>query len=206
MDPFPSGRRARRAGLGKLWLGILLALIGVAAVAYFVYQNLLMEGSAPHQAPPAMMTPAPENTSTTPATPVTARDPNRSETILTCSAVDGTVFYTNANRCEDADLETRVTEVPALQPLPLPQSRPECLGAQPGEPVAHGFLAVCKEPFTKALELEPFLLESDDPVSSRAGKRYCAFITEGVQAGCMATSAQFCFLDICQAQREAEQR
>lgn len=206
MDPYPSGRRARRAGQGKLWLGVLLALISVAAVAYFVYQNLMMEDSAPSQPPAGMITPPSENTSNTPAMPVAGRDPNRTETILTCSQVDGTVFYTNASRCEDADLESRVTEVPALQPQSLPQSRPVCLGAQPGEPLMHGFLAVCREPFTKALELEPFLLESDDPVSSRAGKRYCAFITEGVQAGCMATSAQFCFLDICQAQREAEQQ
>lgn len=211
MDPFPPGRRARRQGLGKLWLGVFLALLSVAAVAYFVYQNLLVEGSAPPRSSAVeessgMMSSMPENASSKPVAPVTVRDPNRSETILTCSAVDGTVFYTNATRCEDADLESRVSEVPALEPVPLPQSRPVCLGAQPGGQITHDFLPVCMEPFNKALELEPFLLESDDPVGSRAGKRYCAFITEGVQAGCMATSAQFCFLDICQAQREAEQQ
>lgn len=209
MDPFPPDRRARRPGLGKLWLGILLALISVGAVGYFVYHNLLAEDSGSQrtsagEASSGRVSPAPGSAMNAPANSVTSRDPGRSETILTCTAVDGTVFYTNASRCEDADLETRVSEVPALQPLP--QSRPTCLGAQSGGPVAHGFLAVCKEPFNKALALEPFLLESDDPASSRAGQRYCAFITEGVQAGCMATSAQFCFLDICQAQREAEQQ
>lgn len=204
MDPFPADRRARRRGMGKLWIGMLVALISVAAVAYFVYDSLQPGDSMPHKQ--AVDKPVPEpaanaakNSSETARKP---RASNRSDQILTCTAIDGTVFYTNANRCEEADLESRISEVPAMEKLP--QSRPECLGAQAGGSRVHGFLAVCMEPFNKALELERFLLESDDPVNSRAGERYCAFITEGVQAGCMATSDQFCFLDICQAQREGQ--
>lgn len=199
MDPFPPDPRAKRPGLGKLWLGILVAFMAVAAVAYLVYDNLLT-GQPVTGAPGAAESMAPE-ASGPPEQPVVAVDPNRSQSILTCSAEDGSVFYTNATRCELADLENRINVIPADQPIE--QSARECLGAQPGGPRVHGFLAVCLEPFNKALELEPFLLESEDPVNSRAAKRYCAFITEGVQAGCMATSAQFCFLDICQAQREA---
>lgn len=201
MDPFPPAPKTRRPGLGKLWLGILLALVAVAAVGYFVYHNVVMNDPMPRQVVAGDDLWAPEM----PVAPVTkeapqaSRAPNRSDTILTCSAADGSVFYTNATRCEEADLANRVNVVPADEPVA--QSRGECLGAQPGGPRVQGFLAVCMEPFNKALELEPFLLESDDPVNSRAGARCCALITEGVQAGCMATSDQFCFLDICQAQR-----
>jgi hypothetical protein len=201
MDPFPPAPKARRPGLGKLWLGIFIALLAVAAVGYFVYSNLAVNA-------PATARQVAEDESSPPpsvaqkAAPVT-RAPNRSDTILTCSAADGTVFYTNATRCEQADLENRVNVMPAIDE-PVAQSSRDCLGAQPGGPRVHHFLAVCMEPFNEALELEPFLLESDDPVNSRVGRRYCGLITEGVQAGCMATSDQFCFLDICQAQREAQ--
>ena len=66
-----------------------------------------------------------------------------------------------------------------------------------------GFLAACMEPFNEALKLEPQLLKSADPANSRVGRQYCELITTGVQSGCMATSAQFCFLSICQQMREA---
>lgn len=200
MDPFPPDSRVRRAGLGKLWLGIFAALIAVAAVAYFVYFNLVPEAPATRQQAAGAESSGLAAPTTAPETSPVPAEPNRSNTILTCTAVNGTVFYTNATRCEDADLENRVNVLPT--PKAPPKSRPECLGAQPGEPRVQSFLGVCIEPFNKALELERFLLESDDPVNSRAGERYCALITEGVQAGCMATSNQFCFLDICQAQRE----
>lgn len=201
MDPFPPDPRAKRPGLGKLWLGILVALIAIAAVAYLVYDNLLMNPAATGTTPSDTPGTTAAEVSVPPQQPVVAVEPNRSETILTCSAADGAVFYTNATRCELADLENRVNVIPVAEPAP--QSARECLGAQPGGPRVHGFLAVCLEPFNKALELEPFLLESDDPASSRTAQRYCALITEGVQAGCMATSDQFCFLDVCQVLREA---
>ena len=72
-------------------------------------------------------------------------------------------------------------------------------------PQIHQFLAVCREPFIEALKLEPLLLEATDPAGSVTARRYCAFITEGVQAGCMATSDQFCFLPRCQELRESLQ-
>lgn len=201
MDPFPPDPRAKRRGLGKLWLGILVALVAIALVAYLVYDNLLADPTGSDAKPSGQATSMAPEVSDAPTAPEVAVNPDRSETILTCSAENGTVFYTNATRCDLADLENRVNVMPAVETAQ--HSDRECLGAQPGGSRVHAFLAVCMEPFNKALELEPFLLESEDPVNSRAAKRYCAFITEGVQAGCMATSNQFCFLDICQAQREA---
>ncbi len=128
------------------------------------------------------------------------RDPGRSDTILTCTSVDGQVFYTNATRCEDADLDNRVNVMATPR---LPASKPDrCLGAQRDGAPVQTFLPVCQEPFNEALKLERFLLELENPASSPVARRYCAHITAGVQAGCMATSDQFCFLHVCQALRE----
>lgn len=209
--------RRRGGGSGRLWLGVLVAVAAVAGIGYLLLGEL-QEGAAPERVPGSAVRSADREAS--PRDPVersgretgrgsdrgagrnAERGAGRSDTILTCTAADGQVFYTNATRCEDADLDNRVNVVSTPT---LPASRPErCLGAQPGGPQVQLFLPVCQEPFNQALELEPFLLESPDPQSSRAARRYCAFITEGVQAGCMATSDQFCFLYLCQALSERD--
>ncbi len=185
MDHYPKPRRRRS---GRLWAGVLLAMLAVGGIGYLLYEDLT-RGSA------GDVPPTPGMTSPAPAAPAPVTPPRR-DTILTCTAVDGTVFYTNASRCEEADLENRVNVLPAYEP-PRPERR-DCLGAQEGGFRPQSFLAACQEPFNQALELETLLLESDDPAASSTGRRYCAFIVEGVQAGCMATSDQFCFLHICQ--------
>jgi len=189
-----------KRGQGGLWLGVLVAVVAVGGVGWLLYHDLLGETpSTP--APTASPSPAPDAGPARSAT-VASGIGGRSDTILTCEAENGRVFYTNATRCEDADLDNRVNVLPAFEtPRPV---RDDCLGAQSETPRAHQFLAVCQESFNEALTLEPRLLESADPAASRAGRRYCALITEGVQAGCMATSDQFCFLSICQEIRESE--
>jgi hypothetical protein len=125
----------------------------------------------------------------------------RSATILSCTAPDGSTFYTNALSCAEADLDNRVNVIPASKPAEQATQR-VCLGAQ-GEDRVHPFLGVCNQPFNDALRLEPLLLKAPDPLQSIRAREYCDLITQGVQAGCMATSRQFCFLDLCQQLREA---
>jgi hypothetical protein len=180
-------------------IGVLVALVAVAGIGYLLVGELRRESPESGATEPVVTSESTEDQRAS-ALSVVDSEPTRSETILTCTAADGQVFYTNATRCEDADLDNRVN---VLATPTLPASRPtNCLGAQPGEPQMHGFLALCREPFIEALKLEPLLLESPDPAGSTTARRYCAFITEGVQAGCMATSDQFCFLHVCQALRE----
>jgi hypothetical protein len=182
----------------------LLAIVAVAGIGYLLLEQLRDTPpgrDAESQAAPA----ARESGVTASAAPTeqTAPAAGRTATILTCTAANGQVFYTNATRCEDADLDNRINVVETPE---LPASRPEgCLGAQAGGAELQRFLPVCREPFEAALDLEPFLLELEDPDGSRTLRRYCAFITEGVQAGCMATSDQFCFLPRCQALRDSLQ-
>ncbi len=182
---------------------MLIALVAVAGIGYLLYGELRREPPGSGVTGALKTAPADEASverAPPAAEPELAPEPARGETILTCTAADGQVFYTNATRCEDADLDNRINVVSTPT---LPASRPQnCLGAQAGEPQVHQFLAVCQEPFIEALKLEPLLLETSDPAGSVTARRYCAFITEGVQAGCMATSDQFCFLHVCQALRE----
>jgi hypothetical protein len=188
----------------QLLFGVLLAIVAVAGIGYFLLEQL--RNSPSGQVTESRGAPtARQDGVTAPAAPTEQAAPvsGRTSTILTCTAANGQVFYTNATRCEDADLENRINVVETPE---LPASRPGgCLGAQAGGAELQRFLPVCREPFQAALELEPFLLELDDIGGSRALRRYCAFITEGVQAGCMATSDQFCFLPRCQELRESLQ-
>ncbi|MEM1412389.1 MAG: hypothetical protein AAGH19_08520 [Pseudomonadota bacterium] len=201
----------RNRGQGPLWLGTLIALIAVAGIGYWLYGELQPIGSmdsaatnAESPSPARSAAPAtggPAEPEAANATMISQRAPDRTETILTCSAADGAVFYTNATRCEDADLDNRIN---VFSTPSLPASRPtDCLGAQPGGARVQGFLPQCRESFNEALSLEPFLLDSEEPADSRAARRYCAYITEGVQSGCMATSDQFCFLHLCQSLHQA---
>lgn len=212
----------RRRGEGRLWLGVVIAVLAVGAIGYWLYGQLQPPATSAVSSSAADIAPAVGRSESAQAgrgqnagSPAGERsDENargdavesdlqsdRSDTILTCTAMDGEVFYTNATRCEDADLDNRLNVVASPS---LPASRPDrCLGAQPGGAPVQGFLAVCQEPFNEALALEPFLLKLDDPAGSRAARRYCDYITAGVQAGCMATSDQFCFLHLCQALRES---
>jgi hypothetical protein len=188
----------------QLLFGVLLAIAAVAVIGYFLLEQLRNTPTGQVTEPKAAPT-AREGSATGPAPPgeQAATAPGRTSTILTCTAANGQVFYTNATRCEDADLENRIN---VLETPELPASRPgTCLGAQAGGAELQRFLPMCRESFDAALALEPFLLELDDVSGSRALRRYCAFITEGVQAGCMATSDQFCFLPRCQGLRESVQ-
>ena len=189
-------RRAPRRGHGAgIWLGALLALLAVLCVGALLWQDLTGETLWPQTAPVDQVV------SERPAAP--AEPYGSSARILSCEADDGTPFYTNAASCEAADLDQRVTVVPAQTSPDRKPDASRCLGAQPGGVRAQGFLGACFEPFNAALELEPALLKSADPASTATAQRYCDLITRGVQAGCMATSAQFCFLSLCQQLRES---
>jgi hypothetical protein len=126
--------------------------------------------------------------------PATATNATPSDRILTCTAPDGSTFYTNAARCEDADLRNRVTEIPSQRPKANPYIGQNCL--DPNTP--HQFRPVCAEPFRAALELEADLTASADPLNTPELDEYCDLIGQGVHAGCPANSAVFCYLALCQ--------
>ena len=181
-----------RQGGGGLWVALLIILVvsGLFLALHFwrspeSLQQMLDAARSLGESPSTTNPPA--------ASPVEVPAPAR-DRILTCTAADGSSFYTNAARCEDADLDNRLTEVPAHQPAAEPRYGQNCL--DPKQP--HHFLPVCAEPFRAALELEQELAKSEAPVDSPQATEYCELIAQGVQAGCPATSALFCYLRVCQ--------
>lgn len=123
------------------------------------------------------------------------RSDGRSDQILSCTDKDGNSFYTNALRCEDADLSNRVNVVPTQSPgKPVAA---QCLGIASADR-AHFFLPECQETFSQALDLETFISKASDPLQSSRLPEYCSLIAEGVGAGCMATTQTFCYLSYCQ--------
>jgi hypothetical protein len=114
--------------------------------------------------------------------------------ILECTAPDGSTFYTNARSCDAADLDQRVTELPSDPPEADAGIGQGCL--DPAAP--HQFLPRCAEAFRGALALEAELAAAADPSRAPEAEEYCALVAQGVQAGCPADSALFCFLRICQ--------
>ncbi len=188
-------RPPRRGHDIAVWLGALLAVLAVLFVSALLWQDLT--GKSP------WLRAAPADRALAERPAMTAQPRGSGARILSCEADDGSPFYTNAASCEAADLNQRVTVVPASVSSDSKPDASRCLGAQPGGARAQGFLGACFEPFNAALELEPALLQSAAPASTATARRYCDLITSGVQAGCLATSAQFCFLPMCQQLRES---
>ena len=180
--------------MAHLGLATILAVAATAGIGYVLLKDLRGE---PALATTSQSSEAPDapDAGLTQVKAAGARETGRTDTILSCEAVDGTVFYTNASRCDDADLENRINIIPAAPPA-SPVTR-TCLGTQEEQRVHH-FLASCQEPFMQAIGLERRIGQSDDPANSPRTREYCALITQGVQNGCIATSDVFCYLDLCQ--------
>lgn len=186
---------ARRRHLSVL-VAVVLASALVVAIGYVLYRDLKAGSPGPGAAP--SRTPAER-----PGAPDTIRAPSRTDTILRCTAPDGSTFYTNATSCDAADLDNRVNVVPAPE-TGADGSRPgRCLSDQPES--TYRFLPECREVFTEALKVERFLSRAPDPAKSRRAREYCDLIAQGVSSGCMATSELFCYLHVCQQLSEQGQ-
>lgn len=183
---------------------LMYAVAGLAGLVAVMYGLYALEGGrlpglddrqAPEEAPVQDAQPA-----SNPA------DPSGSDVILTCTAEDGSTFYTNAPDCASAELNNQLSVVDAWTPSRPAARPPDCLSDQyrDVDEAATLFLPRCREPFIEALRLEKRLASAADPVDSPRAPEYCAAITRGVASGCPATSQQFCYLAVCQALIERE--
>ncbi|KAA9131468.1 hypothetical protein F3N42_09115 [Marinihelvus fidelis] len=194
-------RRVQKARARRSRWMTLAAVVVVGLAVAGVWRVLSLpapEGSGPN--PPGM-----------PSNPVDRRSPaadagadasGYSDRILQCTAADGSTFYTNASDCDAADTSNRVTVVPAHESGADASVGQNCVDSSREGRASHRFLGACQEPFSEALELERYLALAEDPAASPRAESYCALIAQGVNAGCLATNAQFCFLRICQQRLE----
>lgn len=178
---------------GGLWLALVLIVVisGLFLALHF------------HQSPDSLrtMVDALKGSDDTPGavqTPAAAR----SDRIIECTAADGSTFHTNALRCEDADLDNRVTEIPARPAMVNPDAGRNCL--DPATP--HQFRPACAEPFRAAMNLEADLAAAPNALDAPELDEYCDLIAQGVHAGCPANSAVFCYLSLCQQRAQAPVR
>jgi len=186
-----------------LWLYTLIAVVAVGVGGYFLQRDFSLPGAGAEGEEPAAQR---QRSGGTPGAPETATDQAAHDHILTCKAPDGSVFYTNAATCEGVDLENHVSVVDAYQPGAGQASAGErkCLSDEGPEAAGKQFLPMCREAYVKALKVEKFLRQADDPLRSPRAREYCDLITQGAKAGCPATSQLFCYLDVCQRLLQGE--
>lgn len=192
---------AMRRDSSYKWLQALLGVASIALVAWFL--SILYRASVPEEEARAV---TPEGIVPPAATPAGATHPPGNDRILRCTAPDGSTFYTNAARCEDVDLDDRLTVIDAWPPDTTggePAKR--CLSDGDIDASLLRFLPRCHQIYTEALKVEKFLSQATDPAASPRAAEYCDWISRGVQTGCMANSQLFCHLEVCQRLIERSQ-
>jgi hypothetical protein len=138
--------------------------------------------------------------------------------ILECTRPGGSVFYTNQEHCELADLRNQLSVIPAPQyaaPPTAPKavttvSRQAASTRTPSSTSCADRIGLpgtrttpsdvprsCKWAWGKALEIERSLAVAKDPAKSTWREPYCERLCEVYDKGCRPEDADFCFEEIC---------
>ena len=155
-------------------LQTLLGLASLGLVAWFLV--IVYQATAPDGNPLESLLGA-----DAPATPATA-------------PVTGPATATS---CGEADLDNTVTVVDAYRPASGEALR-RCLSDGDIDEAVLRFLPRCHQTAREALKVEKFLSQAAEPLASDRAPEYCNWIRQGMQNGCPANSALYCYLDVCQ--------
>jgi len=139
------------------------------------------------------------------ANPVSQPAVRRTATPIKCTLPDGSVFYTNASRCENADLDNRLSIAEPMNPTRKDKAREDedsesqstfDLTQKAWEQTSHAngkalkqipwkMKNECSFPIGKAQEIEQNSLRlKDDPAESVWRDSYCRWVCEARVAGC----------------------
>ena len=138
-----------------------------------------------------------------------------SDTPMKCTQLDGSVFYTNLPRCEDADLNNRISHVDPVKPVPrvtLEQKPKRRVTRQPSSYADRGLILVdrspssfrqpCKFPIGMAQKIEKKSLKlKDDPKDSVWRSSYCRWVCEAEREQCGRTDRYLLYAGMCSAHR-----
>ena len=118
----------------------------------------------------------------------------RTATPIECKQADGTVFWTNASRCKDADLENRLSFAQAVKDVPRVRvsyggsggsSRAKPTQGKPVKSIPREMSFACSFPIGKARKIETKSLKLKlDPSDSVWKRSYCRWICEARKDGC----------------------
>ena len=139
--------------------------------------------------------------------PATRRTTGRTSTPIKCIKSDGTVFWTNAVRCEDADLNNKLSYADPVKPVPrvkringeknspsrASRSSKKTLKSIPAE-----MTVACSFPIGMARKIETRSLSlKRDPAESIWKDSYCRWVCEARVENCEELGNYLNFVRIC---------
>lgn len=189
-----------------IFITTLILVLGIVGVTDYLYKQNQKHGLKPRS--PS------ENPGFQPApakrlTPQSAA--RRTATPIKCSKADGSVFWTNAIRCEDADLDNRLSFSSPVKPIPRAITRkpdkrgtatrsPRARVASVGnvEPLPRQMNYACKFPIGMARKIEAKSLRlKDDPAESVWKDPYCRWVREAEREHCGDVGKYLRYTRIC---------
>jgi hypothetical protein len=122
----------------------------------------------------------------------------RTATPIKCTQADGSVFWTNASRCEDADLNNRLSFAEPVKPAPREKTKSSTYeitekawintsqaNSRVLKPIPRKMNNVCSFAIGKAQEIEKKSLRlKDDPAESLWKESYCRWVCEARAENC----------------------
>jgi len=189
-----------------IFITTLILTLGIVGVIDYLYKQEQKQGLKSRSAS--------ENPSLQPAP--TKRIPyqsaaGRTATPIKCSKADGTVFWTNAIRCEDADLDNRLSFSSPVKPIPrviaskpikggtaTSSSRARVASVGNVEPIPRQMNYACKFPIGMAQKIEVKSLRlKDDPAKSVWKDPYCRWVREAERKRCGDVGKYLQYARIC---------
>jgi hypothetical protein len=187
-------------------------VVSAAIVGGAYYMTIVQPAKATYQPPrPAAAAPAATGVGNSGAA---ATRPPRTGTPIWCYDEEVGEFWTNARRCEDADLGNRLSHAQTFRPVagqsPAPsrktprklaqaqsqkQKQPNLRGV--ARAVPDGLPVSCKFPIGRALEVERALSASKDPAKSPWRENYCKWINEAESEGCRMKPGFYYYGHLC---------
>lgn len=136
----------------------------------------------------------------------------RTATVIECTTPNGAIFYTNASRCEDADLNNRISIADPVKRIPstskqTSSSRKSGSNRQSLKSIPRSMTNACSFPIGKARRIEKKSLRLKDPPEESLWKdSYCRWVCEARVENCGDLREYLKYSSICPKQWHASKR
>lgn len=140
---------------------------------------------------------------------------SRTAKVIQCTQSDGSVFYTNAGRCEDADLDNTLSIYDHVAPAPRAKTTSKTKSSsqksdsnkQSLKPIPRSMTNACSFPIGMARRIETKSLSLIDPPEESLWKSdYCRWICEARVENCGDLKDYLRYPNICPWEWRASKR